>query len=207
MGALHPGCSGPIHTKAPCCVGPHRLRSPSHARGSVAKTRVRLDCCLQCVPSRVLGFAADLGIGVVPVPCLSRRLQPHNGRGEHGAFAHMENVPSGALVGSLRDRPRTPRSLDVAQKGTGAFPVPGFLYRRPGRSSSWCLAVWYPMPTAAHCGSSPSAFWLSALLPLPPPLLVRVPPTSASSPPTLSPSLLLCSLPLPLPVPRPADVE
>ena len=51
----------------------------------------------------------------------------------------------------------------------------------------------------------PALLWLSALLPLPPPLLllVQVPPTSASSPPYLSPSSLLCSLPMPLPIPRP----
>ena len=32
---------------------------PSHARDPVAKTRVRLNCCLQCVRSWVLGSAND----------------------------------------------------------------------------------------------------------------------------------------------------
>ena len=59
VGALHPGCSGPIHTKAPGCVGPVACGLPSHARGPIAQTRFRLDCCLQCVASRVLGSAAD----------------------------------------------------------------------------------------------------------------------------------------------------
>ena len=43
-----------------------------------------------------------------------------------------------------------------SRKARGALPVPGFPYRHPGESSSWCLTVWYPMPTAVHCGSSPS---------------------------------------------------
>ena len=206
VGALHTGCSGPIHTKAPGCVGLRRLRPFSHARGPVAKTRVRLDCCLQCVPSPVLGSAADCwAADCVQVPRLSRGPQPHNGRGAHGALAHVENVPPGALAGALRDRPRTPRLLGChpgrhggALRSRVPLPVPwGILQLVPRRLVSY-----------AHCCSAPLPLllWLSALLPLTPALLVRVPLTSASSSPLLSPSCLLCSIPLPFPVPRPADV-
>ena len=130
VGALHPGCSGPIHTKAPGCVGPCRLRSPlPFARAG----------CEDAGPPRLLPpmrpvsgvgrCSGLLGSGVVPVPRLMRGLQPHNGCRAQGALACMENVPPGALAGALRDRPRTPR----------------LLWRRPGRHGG-ALRSRVPLP-------------------------------------------------------------
>ena len=99
-----------------------------------------------------------------------------------------------------------PRFLAVTQEGTGAVSVPGSLIGALGDHPAGASPFGILCPRLLIAASLPPLVWLSALSSLPPPLLVRVPPTSDSSSLPLSPSPLLCSLLLLLPVLRPADV-
>ena len=180
---LHPGCFGPIRTKAPGCIGSLRLRSPSHPRGPITKTRVRLVRCLQCVPYQVLGSEVDCWPAEWCQCHASREGSNHTRSVEHvvplPTWKTYRKVPELKCytTGSARYI-----SSGVGQEGTGLSPVSGFLPWHPRRSPASSSPSCYLDPLPSIGVSLPPRFLLSTLpSPLPPPL-VRVPPVSTSPP-------------------------
>ena len=130
--ALHPDRSGAIRTKAPGCVGPRRLwsRFPSATPG--CETRVRLDCCLKCVLSRVLGSTVGCG-AAERCGCRTSR----GGLNHTPSVEHATPLPTWEAYRSVLELERHTADLarhvspGVAQKGTGARPVPRLPLLRP----------------------------------------------------------------------------
>ena len=108
-----------------------RLRKPGSA-WTAASNASRLGCC-----ALQLTAGQRSGTGATPLARASTTQR---------AWSTWCPCPCGkraARCPSWRVTRQTAHAtlLGVAQEGTGALPVPGFPYRRPGESSSWCLDV------------------------------------------------------------------
>ena len=122
------------------------------------------------------------------MPRLSRGLHSHNGRGAHGALAHMENVPPGVLAGALRDRPRTLRLLGCrpgrhggAPRSRVPLPMPWGILQLVHRHLASFVTCSSLRILSLRSFDPPLSFLF------PPPLLVRAALTSAYSPPLYLP--------------------